>query len=242
MRIVLTRPHKDSERTAALLRAHGHDVLIAPLLRIETLPVKLDQCYGAVIVTSANAAAALADHPACATLTALPVFAVGQRSGAAVRAAGFSDIHVAGGDIDDLTRLIAEQRPDEKAPLLYLAGEDRSGDLVGDLAVHGIAVELAVIYRAVPQPFPAELTAALTSGAVDAVMHFSRRSAAQYVTGAQAAGIAEPALGLRHVCLSAQIAEPLRDAGGRRIDVAKRPDESAMMAIIDQLATSVPPA
>lgn len=234
MRIVLTRPQADSERTAAALRAHGHDVLIAPLLRIETLPVELTQRYGAVVITSANAAAAIAVHPVQSVLKVLPVFAVGKRSGDAARDAGFTDIHVAGGDIDDLTRLIAEQRPDASAPLLYLAGEDRSGDLVGDLAVHGIAAELAVIYRAVPQPFPAELTAALASGAVDAVMHFSKRSATQYITGARDAGIAETALGIRHVCLSAQIAEPLRTAGATRIAVAKRPDESAMIALIDR--------
>lgn len=236
MRIALTRPQDDSARTAAALRAHGHDVLIAPLLRIETLPLDLQGRYGAAVITSANAAAAIADHPERAALAALSLFAVGKRSADAARSAGFTDVHVAGGDIDDLVRLIAEQRPDAKAPLLYLAGEDRSGDLAGDLAVHGIAVELAVIYRAVPQPFPAELTAALQGHAVDAVMHFSRRSAAQYVTGARDAGIADAALGVRHLCLSAQVAAPLREAGASRIDVAKRPDESAMVALTDEAA------
>lgn len=236
MRIVLTRPQSDSERTAAALRAHGHDVLMAPLLRIEPLPVELNQRYGAVVITSANAVAALAVHPARVALSALPLYAVGHRSADAARAAGFSDIHVAGGDIDDLTRLIAEQRPDVRAPLLYLAGEDRAGDLVGDLAVHGIAADLVVIYRAVPMPFPAELTAALAGGAVDAVMHFSKRSAAQYVTGARDAGIVAAALGVRHLCLSAQVAAPLRAAGAARVDVAKRPDESAMVALVDQAA------
>lgn len=237
MRIVLTRPHDDSERTAAALRPRGHDVLIAPLLRIETLPVELSQRYGAVVITSANAAAALADHPARAALTALPLYAVGKRSGDAARKIGFSDVHVAGGDANDLVRLIAEQRPDARAPLLYLAGEDRSVDLTGDLAVHGIAVELAVVYRAVPLPFPAVLTAALTDGGFDAVMHFSKRSASQYVTGARDAGIAAAALCVRHLCLSAQVAAPLREAGAARIDVAKRPDESAMVALIDQVAS-----
>lgn len=236
MRIVLTRPQNDSERTAALLRAHGHDALIAPLMRIETLPLELHPPYGAVIITSANAVAAIADHPARAALTALPLYAVGRRSADAAHEAGFSDIRIAGGDANDLVRLIAEQRPHAGAPLLYLAGEDRSTDVAGDLAVHGIAVELAVIYRAVSLPFPAELIAALAAGAADAVMHFSKRSAAQYVTGANEAGIAEAAIGARHLCLSAQVAAPLREAGATRIDVAKRPDESAMIALTDQAA------
>jgi len=188
------------------------------------------------VITSANAAAAIADHPARAALIGLPLYAVGKRSGDAASDAGFTDIHIAGGDAVDLVRLIAEQRPDARAPLLYLAGEDRAADLTGDLAVHGIAVELAVIYRAVPQPFPAELTAALEDRAVDAVMHFSKRSAAHYITGARDAGIADAALGVRHLCLSAQVAAPLREAGATRIDVAKRPDESAMIALTDQAA------
>jgi uroporphyrinogen-III synthase len=34
MRLVVTRPQTDSERTAAALRARGHAVLVAPLLRV----------------------------------------------------------------------------------------------------------------------------------------------------------------------------------------------------------------
>ena len=41
--------------------------------------------------------------------------------------------------------------------LLYLAGEDRAGDLAGELAERGIAVETVVIYRAVAaRALPAE--------------------------------------------------------------------------------------
>src|SRR5437870_1310953 len=35
MRLLLTRPQHDGERTAARLRARGHDVTLAPLLRID---------------------------------------------------------------------------------------------------------------------------------------------------------------------------------------------------------------
>lgn len=234
MRIVLTRPQDDSERTAAVLRERGHVVTIAPLLRVEHIPVALNQIYGAVVITSANAATAIADHPARDRLTSLPLFAVGQRSADSARAAGFTDIHIAGGDMKDLVRLIAEHRPDARAPLLYLAGEDRAGDLIGDLAVRGIAAELAVIYRAAPVPFAADLIGALQSGAVDTVLHYSRRSAEQYVAGAKATGVATQALRLRHVCLSGPIAAPLIEAGARNVAVAKRPDEQAMIALAEQ--------
>lgn len=233
MRLVLTRPRDDSERSAVALRARGHDVLVAPLMRVETINANIRAHWGAVIITSANAAIALAEHPARAALIKLPLYAVGQRSADAARAAGFTNVTSAGGDLRDLLRTITAARPDAKAPLLYLAGEDRAGDLIGDLEVHGIAAELAVVYRAVTAPFPPDLIAALKAGEVDGVLHFSRRSADNYLEGAKKAGIAAQALEVRHFCLSAQVAEPLAAAGVASIELARRPDEADLIALVD---------
>jgi uroporphyrinogen-III synthase len=74
------------------------------------------------------------------------------------------------------------------------------------------------------------LAEALKAGEVDTVMHFSRRSAENYVSGAKKAGIAGPALALRHLCLSTQVAEPL--AGASRIAIASRPDEAALVELL----------
>jgi uroporphyrinogen-III synthase len=233
MRVAVTRPEADSERTAAALRARGHAVLVAPLMQVETVKTALAANWGAVIITSANAAGALADHPARDGLIKLPLYAVGKRSADAARAVGFADIVTAGGDLRDLLRIVSARRPDAKAPVLYLAGEDRSGDLIGDLAVRGIAAELAVVYRAVAAPFTAALIAALKAGEVDAVLHYSRRSADNYLSGAAQAGVAKEALAVRHICLSAQISEPLAAAGAGRIAIAARPDEAAMLALLE---------
>jgi len=234
MRLVVTRPQADGERTAAALRARGHEVLLAPLMRVEPVAADLSGGWGGVIITSANAAGAIAGHAARKALLDLPLFAVGQRSAEAAAKAGFTNITSAGGDVRDLVRLIAERRADAAAPLLYLAGEDRAADLVAELVMHGIAAEMAVVYRAVTTPFPPELVAALQAGEVDAVLHFSKRSAENYIAGAIQAGIAGPALSVRHICLSAQIASPLSEAGAARIAIAPRPDEAALLASLDQ--------
>lgn len=233
MRLALTRPQDDSERSALALRARGHDVLVAPLMRVETIEPELRPHWGAIVITSANAATAIASHPVHAQLVKLPVYAVGKRSADAARSAGFTDVTSAGGDLRDLLRIVAAHRPDAAAPLLYLAGEDRAGDLIGDLAMHGIAAELAVVYRAVTAPFPPALIAALKAGDVDGVLHFSKRSADNYVSGATKAGVAPQALGIRHFCLSAQIAAPLKAAGATNIAIAKRPDEAALLALVE---------
>jgi len=235
MRLVVTRPQADGERTAAALRAHGHEVLVAPLLRVEPTAADLSGNWGAVIITSANAPLAIAGNPACKALFRLPAFAVGRRSADAAREAGFTDVTSAGGDVRDLVRLIAERHADAAAPLLYLAGEDRAADLVGELVVHGIAAEMRVVYRAATAPFPPELIAALQAGEVDTVLHFSKRSAENYLAGAAEAGVAGQALAVRHICLSAQIAAPLADAGAGRIAIAPRPDEAALIASLERL-------
>jgi len=233
MRVVITRPQSDGERTANALRARGHQVLLAPLMRVEPVPTDLRGNWSAVIVTSANAPNAIADNPAQIDLLKLPLFAVGQRSAEAARQAGFTDIMSAGGDVRDLVRMLVARHADSKGPLLYLAGEDRAADLPGELAARGIAAEMRIAYRAVTAPFPRALIEALKTGAVDAVMHFSRRSADNYVAGAKVAGVAGPAFAVRHLCLSAQVAEPLAGAG--RIAIAARPDEAALIGLLQVL-------
>jgi uroporphyrinogen-III synthase len=232
MRVVITRPETDGERTAATLRARSHEVLLAPLMRVEPIAADLSGAWSAIIITSANAPAALAANPAHQALMTRPLFAVGRRSADAARAAGFTDVNSADGDVRDLVRLIAERQAGATAPWLYLAGENRAVDLVYELAVHGIAAEMRVVYRAVPAPFPPALIEALQAGAVDAVLHFSRRSGENYLAGARAAGIAEAALTPPHYCLSAQIAAPLIAAGAARVTVAPRPEEAALIALL----------
>jgi uroporphyrinogen-III synthase len=228
MRVVVTRPQADSERTAASLEALGHEVLVAPLMRIEPVAVDLAGTWSAIVITSANALQAV---PATADgVKTLPVFAVGDRSAEAARRAGFAEVSSANGDITDLVRLVATRAVGAQAPLLYLAGEDRTGDLVAQLAAHGIDAEMKVVYRIVAEVFPPVLAAALESGDVDAVLHFSRRSAELFVEGARSSGVAGPAEDVRHLCLSSQVAEPL--TGASRIAVAARPEEAALIALL----------
>lgn len=230
MRVVITRPQADGERTATALRARGHEVLVAPLMRVEVIAANLAGEWGAVIVTSANAPNAIAQNPARDALIKRPLFAVGQRSAEAARQTGFINVTSAGGDVRALVRTLVGEHADAKAPLLYLAGEDRAADLIGELSTRGIAAEIRVVYRAVAVPFPPALIEALRVGEVDIVMHFSRRSAENYVAGAKKAGIVGPALAVRHLCLSAQVAEPL--AGASCIAVAAHPDEARLIELL----------
>ncbi len=233
MRLLVTRPEPDGERTAAALRTRGHDVLLAPLLRVEAV---VDADFGdgpwtGVVITSANAARAIASHPRRAELAKLPLFAVGRRSAEAARAAGFGEVTSADGDARDLVRLLAARGAG--APLLYLAGEDRAVDLAAELAAQGVPVRTAVVYRTVKaESFPPPVRAALAAGQLDGVLHFSRRSAEAFVDCARLAGVLDRALALSHYCLSSQVAEPLAAAGATKIAIAPRPEEAALLGLV----------
>ena len=89
-------------------------------------------------------------------------------------------------------------------------------------------------YEAAGAKIVGDSAAALQAAEVDAVLHFSKRSAESYLAGAAEAGVAGEALAVRHICLSAQIAAPLADAGAGRIAVAPRPEEAALIASLER--------
>jgi uroporphyrinogen-III synthase len=233
VRLLLTRPAADAQKSAAALRARGHEAIIAPLLDIEILSnAELGAGpWTAVLVTSANAVRAIAAHARRGELHSVTVFAVGDRSAQAMRDEGFAEVISAGGDVADLAALVAA-RLQPPARLLYLAGEERSGDLAGLLRARDFAVETILVYRAVTAAtLPQHAAEAITAG-IDGVLHFSRRSAEAYRDAAMSAGVAEAALEkITHFCLSARVAEPLRAAGATHIMVAVRPDEAALLAL-----------
>jgi uroporphyrinogen-III synthase len=234
MRLLVTRPEPDNERTAAALRAQGHDVLLAPLLRIAPIP---DADFGvgpfaAILLTSANGARAIAGHRRIEELMALPVLAVGRASADAARATGFPTVASADGDARDLMRLARTRFAGSPLPLLYLAGEDRSRELDAELS--GFALRTVVVYRAATATgFPPAVRAALDRGRIDAVLHFSRRSVESYIECA--ADSPERALKLIHYCLSERAAAPLRGARVERIHVAARPDEASLLGLVPRI-------
>ena len=233
MRLLVTRPEPDAARTAEVLRARGHQFLLAPLLRMEPIGADLSGPWTAIVLTSANAARALASNPEQRRLTGLPVLTVGDRSAQAAREAGFTDVASAQGALADLVGLAAARFAGNAGMLLYVAGEDRAGDIAGDLAAHGISVHTAVAYRmAAVAALPPWLTQALAAGEIDGALHYSARSLATLLKLAGEVGALNAALNLAHYCLSAAVAEPLRERNAGRIMVAARPDEAALIDLI----------
>jgi uroporphyrinogen-III synthase len=241
MAILVTRPLPDGETTASALRAKGFEVLLAPMLRFEpvTFHDDLDTGYGAVIVTSANALRAIETRLAGHPLLKLPLFAVGEHTARAARAAGFAKVISADSDATGLReRILASVKSKalkKTSPLLYLAGADLARDLPGELGERGFTVVTQTTYRMVAVPnLPEETRKAFAAGEVKAVLHYSRRSARAFTEAVRAAGVEVSALSLPQCCLSAGIATVLRDAGAIRLIVAASPDEDALFAALSE--------
>jgi len=233
MRLLVTRPQAEAERTAHALRKMGHEVVLAPVLRIEPMQAALGAArWSAIMMTSGNAARAMAQHPERSLLVGLPVFAVGRQTAAAAREAGFTDVMSADGDAGDLAKLM-RARASKHGPLLYLAGNDISRDLAGELAKYGIAVETVVIYRAeAVGALPDDAREALASGALDGVLHYSRRSANIFLDCVAEPRLRDAARPLIHYCLSRRVAEPLVGQGFADIRIASGPQEAAMLDLV----------
>jgi uroporphyrinogen-III synthase len=241
MPILVTRPQPDNAATTAALRAKGFGVLPAPMLRFEPVAFQddADARYGAVIVTSANALRAFGDQPAMTRLKELPLFAVGERTAETARDIGFRNVVSADGDAAALRDLmVASVRAKtlkKTGTLLYLAGADLARDLAGELGQRGFNVVTQTTYRMAPIPsLPRDVCDAFAANRVEAVLHYSRRSARAFLDAARTDGVEISALAIPHCCLSEAIASIVRDAGATQVMVARSPDEKALFEVLDR--------
>lgn len=235
MRILLTRPEPGAALTAERLRRLGHGVVRDPMLRIVETGAPLPEGpFDAVAFTSPNAARAVAGR-----LAGLPAFAVGSRTAAEARAAGFADVMDCAGDAAALARTLAEMlKPG--ARILHPAGEDRAADLAALLAARGLSVIPHIVYRAPEaEALGMESRAALRDGTLDAALHFSPRTVRALLRCVSEAGQMEPFRMLRHFCLSQAVAAPLAVAG-MAITLAPQPHEEALLALLGEAAEVAP--
>jgi uroporphyrinogen-III synthase len=223
-RVLVLREPEDGARTAAILRARGHEPLLLPLQVVRPLVPPLGpEPVGGFLATSAHAAPWLAAH---ATGAGAPVLAVGARTAEALHARGIPDVIEGPGRAEDLVSLAEALR--SRAPLVYAAGRVRLPDLERGLAARGVAVRALEVYdMADRRPTDEEIDRVLSGGVPDAVLLLSRRQAELF----EALSSSRPALrslGLRPLCLSEAVAA--------RLDPSRRPEWGARPTLEDLLA------
>jgi len=233
VRILVTRPLPRADATAAALRARGHEPIVAPLFEIEPLGEVDPKTgpWGAILLTSANALGGIASFARNSQWRGVPIFAVGDVTAKAARDTGFTQVTSARGNVHDLINLVAT-RLQPPTRLLYLAGEERAGDLAGALRAKDFEVDLVVVYRLITARVLPEAAAAALAVHIDAILHFSRAAAEAFLDAARNSNLLEAALNTPvHLCMSEQVAAPLRKAGAVRVQIAARPNEDTLLEL-----------
>jgi uroporphyrinogen-III synthase len=202
---------------------------MAPSIRIRPMPANLPapDRVAAVLVTSGQAIPAIPAGYRCAKL-----FAVGDATAARARQAGFADVSSAGGDAADLTALVrAAVAPG--ASLLLVTGQGLGRALAASLRAAGFAVIRRSVYAPVPmRRLPADALAALRAGRLRAALFFSADSATHFSRIVVRTTLQETVGNTDAVAISPAAAVPLEGLPWRRILVAARPNQDAMLALL----------
>jgi uroporphyrinogen-III synthase len=230
MRFLLTRAQEDATRTGAKLEALGHQVLESPVITFVATgqPWPGRPPHG-LIATSARAFVGMeTEELDIAAWRMVPLYLTGGQTEAAAREHGFAG---PARTAPDSARLIEILTALPDARLLYLAGTDRKPAIEDALGKTGHRLSVLETYCAVAATvLTPEAVAALRDGRIDAVLHYSRRSAAIFTSLAAAAGV--DVTRCTHFCLSRDVAAPLLTAGCADVRIAAQPDEETLMGLM----------
>lgn len=233
MRILLTRPREDAVPFAQMLAARGHDAVIAPLLEIRFAKGAEISLEGvrAILATSANGVRAIARRT---PRRDVPVFAVGPQTAEEARHAGFTTIRNAEGDGAALAHATKQWALPQNGALLHAAGSEAPKLLASELEKSGFIVRREVLYQAMAaDALPEAALSALRNDALDAVMHFSPRSARLFCELTAQSGLAQHCKKIRALCISKAAADAAATIAFAQVRIAQTPSQSAMLALLD---------
>ena len=167
-------------------------------------------------------------------LSGVPLHVVGRRTAAAARARGFASPASVAADGAELAQTLREAGMSSRN-VLYLAGRHRKSAIEEACAKLDCQLSVVEIYEAQPAAsLTDEVLEALNSGRIDAVLHFSRRSAEVFLGLADAAGLKDRLQAVHHVCISADAAQPLRSSC-LPVAIAEAPDALSLFATLESL-------
>ncbi len=232
-RVWVTRAAPGAQATAARLTAAGLAPVVAPLIETTALPGSADllDAHDALIFTSAAAVRALARRTPDRTH---PVYAVGEATARAARAAGWTVAADADGAVADLVPILAA------APQGLRLLHPCAAVTAGDLSNVGRPVTAWPVYRT-------DLTASgwegaltdLTAGRLSGVLVQSPSAARILATRlGKAARPGDAVL----FALSPTCAAPLADSGFREIAHPPFPREAALLKVVTDTLVGAPPA
>jgi len=239
VRLLITRALDEAARTAGKLEDLGHKIVLSPALEMRATGALWPKgCFDGLLATSAHAFELLTeayDWPLPEAKRLWPLYLVGRKTYEAAQRKGFFGPVSLAPDAKELAAgLISQAAP---KTFLYLAGRDRKPDLEDQLQAAGFHVEVCEVYRAeATEHLTAEAEDAFAQNAIDAVLHYSRRSGEIFLKLTQEAGIDPRAI--TQICISKDAAQPFLDIECTCVNIAATPNEQGMQEILSSLEGS----
>ncbi len=234
--VLLTRPESEAARTARQLQHEGYYPVMHPVLRIQSYAEEvnklLDVPADAILITSPQAAQCWLAKPHAPRL---PMFVVGEKTAATIRdSLPYTELsHAADGE--SLLHIMLANYP-QPTRFLYPRGQDVSFPLTEELVGSGHMVHESIVYKAERGlPFSELLVEQIRLGEIDAVLHYSQRSAQFFVELARDAGVYATLNNLTAIAISPKVAEELKGQPWERVEIAATPDEEGVLAALRRL-------
>ena len=233
MRLLLTRPIQESEKTARMLNKSGASVTIDPLINITfgtKTPIDLSQMQ-AIIFTSVNAVRAYQrNYDDCS----LPAYTVGAKTALAAQGIGIKKVINADGDVKKLSNTIADALNSRKSALFYPCGNHVAGTLQDDLERIGFKIIKEVLYHAEAATELKENTKKLLkSGMIDFIPFYSPRSALIFIELVKNAGLKNSMNNISALCLSPAIEKIVARLNWKKILTSTKPAQSDLFKLIN---------
>ena len=232
-RILITRPEPGASATTKAVRTLGLEPVLLPLTQIVSLPqartIDAD-AFDAVAATSANALR----HAAKTTLQPLlqlPCHAVGAATAASATGVGFSTVTPRCASAAGLASAIVGELPNS-ARIAYLCGRVRLPVFEAELSGAGLRVTPIETYDTQSTDYSdAELSRILTTPVDCALVHSALAADALGVL-VERPGLAERFANTDFFCISARVASRLDARIAERVQIAARPDDDALLAML----------
>lgn len=209
--ILNTRPQNQSLGTSNQFQKAGYEVVQAPLLEVEYMPIHFSLTPDFIyIVTSSNAFWALKDHPSARDYEYLTLSLFSKEVGNSL---GFKNIHFFEGvlNAEDLARHILTVNSQIQREYVYLRGEDVTLDLVELLKSQGYKSHSVIVYKSrFVESWPSSVIDLFNQGKIQAITFYSQKTASSFLSLAEKYNLQKFLGGVSALCLSEKIERCLK--------------------------------
>lgn len=209
-KVWITRTRPAADDSAKLWRAAGFEPVIAPLLKIQSVPDSAPAISDVLIFTSKNGIDHIERHD-------VPVICVGDATADHARTAGYSDVISVDGTSKDVTTWV-KANVKKSAAVCHISGWHVRGTITEDLAKAGYSATRKIVYRSVPRPIWPETRTAY-------VALYSPLAAKIFADLAKGGRLSD----LNVICISEATADELKGLHLKSVRIADRPREDELI-------------